>query len=172
MSEPPVPTREESAPPSDGRPSDLERLKFYREEIRHEFTLLSTRSVILVTCQSFLVVPLAILNTASPFGEVFPLVVVVALLGMATAGLILEPITTAHRAIGQWLGKQRRLLRESAALESLRGERDEIEGVELDVRRDLDHQRSLAFSRWAPWLFILFWACALVLAVHRLRTGA
>jgi hypothetical protein len=38
-------------------PSAFEELKFYREEVKHEFNLLAMRTTILVTCQSFLVVP-------------------------------------------------------------------------------------------------------------------
>ena len=44
---------------------DIDKLKLCREEVKHEFSLLAMRSNILVTYQSFLVVPFAILNTVS-----------------------------------------------------------------------------------------------------------
>ena len=49
--------------------SEYDKLRFYRDEVKHEFNLLAMRSNILVTCQSFLIVPFAILNTAANFSD-------------------------------------------------------------------------------------------------------
>ena len=61
-----------------GQISDIDKLRFYREEVKHEFSLLAMRSNILVTCQSFLVVPFAILNTVADFRAAFVSVYLVA----------------------------------------------------------------------------------------------
>jgi hypothetical protein len=139
---------------------DLDKLKFYRDEIKHEFNLLAMRSTMLVTCQSFLVVPYAILNTVASFRAVMVPTYIVAVLGIFAALILLEPINAAHRTIGKWLVKQRALLKGSKGLSDLAIDRDMIPGTETDSHKDKDHERSLLFSKIGPWAFIVFWiAC-------------
>ena len=71
--------------------TDTEKLRFFREEVKHEFNLLAMRSNILVTCQSFLVVSYAILNTVGDFRSAVPSIVIVAALGIFVA-LVLTKI--------------------------------------------------------------------------------
>ena len=142
--------------------SDLDRIRFYRDEIKHEFSLLAMRSTILVTCQSFLVVPYSILNTAASFRSVLVPTYIVAVLGIFVAILLLEPINAAHRTIGKWLVKQRSLLKESKELSDRAIDRDMIPGADADPHKDRDHERSLLFSKIGPWSFIVFWVACIV----------
>lgn len=147
--------------------SDIDRLHFYRSEVKHEFNLLTTRVGTLVTCQSFLVVPFAILNTVANFKEALPSLYLVAALGLFVAAVLLEPIRAGHRTLTEWLRKQRTLLRESEGLQDLAIERDMIPGAETDLSKDRDHTRSLAFSKYGPYAFILFWIGSIVCATLR-----
>jgi hypothetical protein len=86
-----------------GTVPDDEKLRFYREEAKHEFSLLAMRSNILVTCQSFLVVPYAILNTVGDFSAAVPSIGIVAALGIFVALVRVPPIRASHRTIDNWL---------------------------------------------------------------------
>jgi len=152
-------TPPDSTPPS--ALSDFEKLQFYRDEIKHEFGLLATRSIILVTCQSFLVVPFAILNTVANFRAALPSEYLVAALGLGTTIMLVQPIRMGERTLDMWLQKQRKLLRDSSVLRDLAIERDLRPGAETDGRADWEHRKSLAFSRYGPWAFIVFWVLAI-----------
>jgi hypothetical protein len=153
------------------KPSDLDKLTYYRDEVKHEFNLLAMRSNILVTCQSFLVVPWGILNTAANFMTVLVPSYMIAALGIFVALVLLEPINAAHRTIGKWLVKQRALFRESRVIGDVGIDRDFIPGADTDADKDRDHVKSLAFTRYSPWVFILFWAAAAVWTTVRAATG-
>jgi hypothetical protein len=150
---------------------DLDKLRFYREEVKHEFSLLAMRSTILVTCQSFLVVPLAILQTAANFAAVLMLVYIIAALGIFVALILRRPLNAAHRTINKWLMKQRVLLKNNEALADLKIDRDMIPGVDENLQRDRDHIMSLAFSRHGPWAFCAFWIAAVFWSTIRLLWG-
>ena len=151
--------------------SDIDKLRFYRDEVKHEFSLLAMRSTILVTCQSFLVVPFAILQTVSNFRAVLISVYIIAALGIFIALILRRPLNAAHRTIDKWLSKQRMLFKGSEELRDLMIDRDMIPGVEMDLNRDRDHMMSLAFSRYGPWAFFLFWFAAVVLSTFRVLFG-
>jgi len=151
--------------------SDLDRIRFYRDEIKHEFSLLAMRSTILVTCQSFLVVPYSILNTAASFRSVLVPTYVVAALGIFVAMVLLEPINAAHRTIEKWLVKQRSLLKVSKGLADLAIDRDMIPGSDADPHKDRDHERSLLFSRIGPWAFVVFWVACIAWTTVRGMLG-
>lgn len=151
--------------------SDLDKLRFYRDEVKHEFNLLAIRSTILVTCQSFLIVPFAILNTVTNFRIVLVPVFLIAALGVFVASILLEPIKAAHRTIQKWLLKQRSLIKMSPELRDFAIDRDMIPDVDTDLNRDKDHTRSLAFSKYSPWAFTLFWCAAVVWSTVRVLFG-
>lgn len=151
--------------------SDLDRIRFYRDEIKHEFSLLAMRSTILVTCQSFLVVPYAILNTAASFRSVLVPTYVVAALGIFVAMVLLGPINAAHRTIVKWLVKQRSLLKVSKGLADLAIDRDMVPGSDVDSHKDRDHERSLLFSRIGPWAFVVFWVACIAWTTVRGMLG-
>ena len=145
-------------------------LSYYRDEVKHEYNLLAMRSTILVTCQSFLVVAFAILNTASNFPRAAILAAAIALLGAYTAWTIREPILAAHRSIGNWLQKQRQLLG-TIEFGDYKSDRDRIPGVEADATKDSDYEKSVAFSKHAPIAFLLFWAVGIGWIAVRLAQG-
>ena len=143
-------------------PSDLETLRFYRDEITHEFNLLAMRSTMLIACQSFLVVPFAILNTADSFRWATPPLFLVSILGFAVAYWLRQPLAAADRTITKWMTRQRELFDAAPHLRALAIDRDLIPGVARDLTRDHEHQRSMVFSRRAPFAFMTFWVCAMI----------
>jgi hypothetical protein len=151
--------------------SEFDKIRFFREEVKHEFNLLATRSTILITCQSFLILPFAILNTAGNFRSVLVPIYIVAVLGIFIALILMEPIKAAHRTIEKWVLKQRGLLKVSEGLRELMIDRDMIPGVEKELERDRDHVRSLAFSKYSPWTFCLFWFAAIAWTTIRALIG-
>ncbi len=147
--------------------SDLDTLRFYREEITHEFNLLAMRSTMLITCQSFLVVPFAILHTADSFRWATAPLLMVAILGFSVAFWLRQPLGAADRTITKWMIKQRELFDAAPHLLRLAIDRDLIPGVARDLARDEEHQRSMRFSRRAPFAFMAFWICAMIWIVVR-----
>jgi hypothetical protein len=147
--------------------TDLDKLRFYRDEITHEFNLLAMRSTMLITCQSFLIVPFAILNTAVSFRWATPPLAMVAVLGFLTAFWLRQPLAAADRTIAKWMIKQRELFDAAPHLRALAIDRDLIPGVAQDLTRDAEHERSLIFSRRAPYAFMTFWAGAMIWVVVR-----
>jgi hypothetical protein len=147
--------------------TDLDKLRFYRDEITHEFNLLAMRSTMLITCQSFLVVPFAILNTADSFRWATTPLLMVAILGFSVAFWLRQPLSAADRTITKWMLKQRQLFDAAPHLRALAIDRDLIPGVSQDLGRDAEHQRSMMFSRRAPYAFMAFWACAMMWIVVR-----
>lgn len=148
-------------------PNDLDTLRFYRDEITHEFNLLAMRSTMLITCQSFLVVPFAILNTAASFRWATPPLLLVSVLGFSIAFWLRQPLAAADRTITKWMIRQRELFDAAPHLRTLAIDRDLIPGVSHDLSRDLEHQRSMVFSRRAPYAFMAFWLCAMAWIVVR-----
>ena len=148
-------------------PTDLDKLRFYREEITHEFNLLAMRSTMLITCQSFLVVPFAILNTADSFRWATAPMLMVSVLGFSIAFWLRQPLGAADRTITKWMIKQRALFAAAPHLHDLAIDRDVIPGVAQDLGRDHEHQRSMIFSRRAPFAFMAFWIGAMIWIVVR-----
>lgn len=151
--------------------SDLDKLRFFRDEVKHEFNLLAMRSTILVTCQSFLVVPFAILSTAANPRSVLIPCYMIAALGIFVALVLREPINAAHRTIHKWLLKQRSLIKTSEALMDLAIDRDMLPGVDTDPDKDVDHTKSLAFTKYSPLAFVLFWCAVFVWSTFRVFLG-
>jgi hypothetical protein len=146
------------------------QLLYYREEVRHEFSLLTSRSTILVTCQSFLIVPFAILNSTASFRAVVVPAALIVVLGAYTSWVIRAPILASHGMLDEWMRKQRVLL---AAVEddAFKTWRDEAPGVAETTAHDRVHQRSIAFSRTAPIAFFIFWLCAGAFVAVRAAVG-
>lgn len=149
--------------------SDIDKLKFYRDEIKHEFNLIAMRSTILVTCQSFLVVPYAILHTVADFKAALGSILLVATLGVFVAAILVSPIEAGHRTLNKWLIKQRKLFKGTSMLKDLAIDRDMTPELGENLDDDRDHTRSLAFSRYGPWAFIAFWILALINSFIRFR---
>jgi hypothetical protein len=147
--------------------SDFEKLKFCRDEVKHEFGLLAMRSTILVTCQSFLVVPLAILAAAADMRGVLPYIYLIAGLGIFVVVILRRPIDAAHRILNFWMVKQRQIIRSSNELDDIATDRDRIPDADRNITRDRDHVWSLAFGVYGPWAFLVFWVLIIVYTTIR-----
>jgi hypothetical protein len=147
--------------------SDFEKLKFCRDEVKHEFGLLAMRSTILVTCQSFLVVPMSILAAASDQRGVLAFIYLIAALGIFVVLILKRPIDAAHRILNFWMVKQRQIIRSSVELDDIATDRDRIHDADRDIGRDRDHVRSLAFGVYGPWAFLAFWVLVILLTTLR-----
>ena len=146
---------------------DLDLLNFYRGEIKHEFGLLSMRLNLLITCQSFLVVPFAILNNVTNFKLVAVPQILVILLGAYTSWLTQKPLSLTQKLIREWLLKQRLLLKKIDSFE-YKNSRDLLENVDKDTIYDREHEQSIRFSKQAPYVFLLFWVLGFIWTLFRL----
>jgi hypothetical protein len=135
---------------------DLALLNFYRDEIRFESGMLSSRLNAFISSQSFLVIGYASSMSASlgrwhnPFSLVFP--PSFALLGLVLALYAWPGIEAAYKVIGQWHEKQDELLSRNAAL----GEYS-LATAEASVRNRL--KRGTMFAKYAPKVFAVAWLC-------------
>ncbi len=148
--------------------SNFQKLQYYKEEIRTEFNLIAMRSTILVTCQSFLVVPFALLQTAAVYASVAVYVYIVAALGIFTSVVLIQPLNAAHKTIDKWLVKQRKLLQNNPDMSDLAIGRDYIPGAGDDPSKDKLYKGSLAFSVYGPWSFVIFWILMCMWSTARL----
>jgi hypothetical protein len=145
----------------------LELLNFYRSEIKHEFNMLSTRLNLLITCQSFLVVPFAILQNASNFLMVCIPSFLVIFLGAYTSWIVKRPLAITQNILGEWMVKQRLLLAQLNT-DEYKIQRDCLSGVHISTDNDSEHRQSIAFSRKSPNAFLFFWFCSFILSACRL----
>ncbi len=139
-------------------------LRFCREEIRHEFSLLSVRMTWYVTCQSFLITAFAIF-AANNFLKTFPWFnLCIAVLGITTSYLTLSPIKATHETIAMWLEKQRSLFSNPHSQENQsKVHQFSIPRDFLPISADIRHRKSLIFSSYSPWIFIFVWAAFIAL---------
>jgi hypothetical protein len=163
----------EAAEPSRGPheeqlPMSVERLNFYRAEIKHELNLLSGRVSAYITSQSFLVTAFALSiggtkRPSTPFLELaFP--VTLAALGIIAALQARPGIMDACEVVRRWLEKERELHAQEPQLESYRIERPVAvnrRGQSMDVM----HERSLAIAMWSPRTFLIAWPVFASIAV-------
>ena len=147
---------------------NLKKLSFYRSEIKHEFTLLSSRMNAYVTSQSFLMIAFAsAMNNTNPhWGKMFTLVfpVGLALLGMVTSLRAYQGIVAAVHTIASWHGKQNQLFENDLAMDDYRVQRSRPI-FEPDSSVDAVHQSSLTFAQFTPRVFLIAWCLFSALAV-------
>jgi hypothetical protein len=154
--------------PQESPPVNLERLRFYREEIKHEFNLLSNRVSSYVTSQSFLVTAFALsMGNSNPrWGSLFRLIfpLVLSLLGIVVSIQAWPGIKGACDIISLWHEKQNRLFAEDPRLDDYRVERPlTAPGRRTPV--DIIHERSLWFAKWSTWIFLAAWTIFGLLAL-------
>jgi hypothetical protein len=138
----------------------LEKLRFYRAEIQHEFNLLSNRVNAYITSQSFLVVgfTLAMGNLNPHWGSLFRLIFppALALLGIATSMQAWPNIRGACDSISLWREKQQRLFDHDPSMDDYRIERPIVQSSQ-GRSVDIIHERSLWFAKCSPWIFTIGW---------------
>ncbi len=146
----------------------LEKLQYCNNEIHNEFNILAMRSTILVTCQSFLVVPFALLQTGPSYPKVAVYAYIIALLGIFTALVIIQPLRASHVTIDKWMLKKRSLLKDVPELEFFSSPRYTQSIVAESFMKDPLHRKSLAFSIYGPRVFVVFWVFMCVWSTTRL----
>jgi hypothetical protein len=149
-----------------GHQDGLEKLKFIRGEMKHEFSLLAGRVNAYLTCQSFLVVAYALSmgNVNPEWGALFRLIFPAALscIGIATSIHAYFGIRGASYTIELWRNKLERLVA-SGDMEDYHVRRPIIEDRHRAV--DMIHRQSLLFAEWSPWVFAFSWCLFGLLAL-------
>jgi hypothetical protein len=160
-------------------PVKLEKLKYYREEDKHEWNLLSNRISSYITSQSFLVTAYAVsMGNQNPrwgswFTLFFPLIL--SFIGIATSYRALPGITGAVRVIELWHKKRDKLFfqnpekdrqEKDTRMDDFRDDRP-MKNANYQGEKSIDeiHNRSLQFAITAPWLFGASWFCFAVLTI-------
>jgi len=163
MNEPGDPTAKPTSAsdkPRQAHDAELDKLKFYRAEIKDEFALLSNRVSAYISAQAFLIIAYtsAMGNQNPQWGHEFRVVFppFLATLGIVTSFQAWLGIRAASDTIALWRIKQNQLLAANPALEDYHVERPFI------TRRngklvDITHERSLVFARWSPLTFTIAW---------------
>jgi hypothetical protein len=146
----------------------LEKLHFYREEIKHEYNLLSGRVSAYITSQAFLVTGYGLsMGNANPqWGSIFRLVfpTTLAVLGITLSLLVWPSIKGACDTIELWHAKQEALFDHDPSMAEYRIERRVLRRGHKEPM-DLIHERSFLFARSAPWVFAPAWLVFGLLAV-------
>jgi hypothetical protein len=129
----------------------FELLRFFSDEIKHEFNLLGQRMGWYITCQSFLLTAFAI-SLGGRFTGPPWFSYAIAVIGLATSALVYPGIIGAHETIDMYLHKKRDLFRTNDELRDLQIARDQ-----LMVNTDSVHRKSLVFSQLMPVLMTFLW---------------
>lgn len=138
----------------------LNRLRFYRSEIKDEFALLSNRVGAHISAQSFLIIAYASAmgNLNPQWGHHFRLIFppMLALLGIVNSIQAWLGIRAASDTIALWRLKQHELLTHYPALAAYHVDRPFVKRRDGKIV-DITHERSLVFARWSPLTFIVAW---------------
>jgi hypothetical protein len=138
-----------SPPASSTRPYNLDEIRFIREEVKFQHTLIGTRISWFVSAQAFLVTPFAIC-ISNQLSKTWPLAFIgIPFLGIALSLLIVQGIRQAIRRIDQQHQKMA-----AYSIDHLIGPPDPI-GQKL----------SLQFATWTPWIFFCFWLMIVAIGI-------
>ena len=143
-------TPPDPAPP--GRPYNLDEIRFIREEVKFQHTLIGTRISWFVERQAFLVTPFAIC-ISNQWSRTWPLAFVgIPFLGIALSALIVPGIGQAIRRIEEEHARM-----QAYSTDHLIGPPDPIA-----------QKRSLRFATCAPWIFLSFWTVIVLIGIRLL----
>lgn len=144
-----------------------EQLDFYRAEIQFESSMLSNRTNVYLSSQSFLMIAFAssMSNTNSQWGTQFTLYVptLLALLGLVTSIHAWPGIKAAFDVIEHWHRKQCELL--DTLNEPCVTRVTPLYGAGNEPLNGSRYRKSLLFSLRSPLIFSVVWAFLGVLAV-------
>jgi hypothetical protein len=142
-------------PPPGRRSYNIDDIRFIREEVKFQHTLIGTRLSWFVSAQAFLVTPFAIC-VANQLSKTFLLALIgIPFLGIALSLLIVPGIEQAIRRI-----EEQHVRMDAYETDHLLGPIDPI-----------GQKRSLRFATWVPWIFLSFWVLVVlcgfgVMALH------
>ena len=135
--------------------ADLDRLKYYRSEIRFESELIGQRLGALLSSQSFLLIGYASSMAAANgrWNDVFALLLPPSLasLGLVLVLLALPGIRAGQDTLNGWRRIERELLANSPNLAAFTLPSDD------DGSREMLHYRHDAFAQRAPLAFAVAW---------------
>jgi hypothetical protein len=139
---------------------NLKLLEFYRDEIKHEFSLLGHRVSWFMTGQSFLLATFAISENVN-FRGLRWLSFLISIIGLVVCILVADGARAAHITIDMYLEKKRHLLQTNKeAMSPYMICRDERRVIE-----DRPHEESLRFSKVVPWVLFGAWFIALLFTI-------
>jgi hypothetical protein len=134
---------------SPGRAYNLDEIRFIREEVKFQHTLIGTRISWFVSAQAFLVTPFAIC-VSNQLSRTWLLAFVgIPFLGLALSLLIVQGIWQALRRI-----EEQHLRMQAYSTEHLIGPPDPV-----------GQNRSLRFATWVPWIFLSFWVVIVFIGI-------
>jgi hypothetical protein len=141
----------------------LDKFRFYREEIKHEFDLITGRLNAYLSAQSFLVLAYAaamnITNQKSLEHFPFNFATLLTVIGVALSLQALAGIRAADKTIDHWNIKIEKLveLHQWLGDEYQSGVLQKTSRIVSGRRIDPFHAGGLALPRYSPWIFGLTW---------------
>jgi hypothetical protein len=144
-----MPTPNPPSANSPGRPYNLDEIRFIREEVKFQHSLIGTRISWFVSAQAFLVTPFAICISNQLSRTWLLAFVGIPFLGIALSLLIVQGIGQALRRI-----EEQHLRMDAYSTEHLIGPPDPI-----------GQNRSLRFATWVPWIFFSFWVVVVLVGI-------
>jgi hypothetical protein len=141
----------------------LEKFRFYRDEIKHEFDLITGRLNAYLSAQSFLVLAYAAaMNNTNPKSQQhFPLtfVTLLTIIGLALSLQAIAGIRAADKTIDHWNIKIDKLVKRHKWLgEEYQSGRLQENSKNIDERTiDPFHAGGLSLPRYSPWIFGVTW---------------
>ena len=159
-----TPTPHDAVPESTQDPLGvLDKFRFYREEIKHEFDLITGRLNAYLSAQSFLVLAYAAaMNNTNPKSQQhFPLVFVtlLAIIGLLLSLQAMAGIRAADKTIDHWNDKINKLVNTHKwlGLEYQSGRLQERSKTVNGRIIDPFHAGGLSLPRYSPWIFGVTW---------------
>jgi bacteriorhodopsin len=131
------------------RPYSLDEIRFIREEVKFQHTLIGTRISWFVGAQAFLVTPFAICISNQLSRTFFLAFAGIPFLGIALSLLIVQGIRQAIVRI-----EQQHVRMQAYQTDHLIGPPDPI-----------GQKRSLQFATWVPWIFLTFWSVIVLIGI-------
>lgn len=136
----------------------LKRASTIREEMRFETSVFHDRINALISAEAFLLISFTMaLNYASAglAGKFFWITPVLSIIGFTLAALAWPGVNTGYKILVEWNLLFVDVLNEAHALPTFNWRPSVF--VKGDRRIQLDHRRSMLFSRYVPIIFMIAW---------------
>jgi len=136
----------------------MKRVSAIREEMRFEISVFHDRINALISAEAFLLISFTMALSyanAGPAGKFFWITPALSVIGFTLAVLAWPGVNTSYKIIVEWNLLFVDVLNEAHASSTLKWRPSVF--VQGDRRIQLDHRRSMLFSRYAPVIFIIAW---------------